>query len=58
MLSQALNIQYVGWGELWGSLAGTVYYSPVAGHGFLLHDFELTREMRKEGMVNGVVGGI
>ncbi|KAJ3784815.1 hypothetical protein GGU10DRAFT_356829 [Lentinula aff. detonsa] len=44
-----------------GSLAGTSYYGPVAGHGFLSHDLELTREMRKnlkderEGTVSGVV---
>ncbi|KAJ3844538.1 hypothetical protein F5878DRAFT_95381 [Lentinula raphanica] len=44
-----------------GSLAGTSYYGPVAGHGFLSHDLELTRELRKnlkgekEGSVSGVV---
>jgi hypothetical protein len=31
-----------------GSLAGTSYYGPVAGHGFLSHDLQLTREMRRE----------
>ncbi|SJL12200.1 uncharacterized protein ARMOST_15622 [Armillaria ostoyae] len=31
-----------------GSLAGTSYYGPVAGHGFLSHDLELTRELRRE----------
>ncbi|KAJ3979961.1 hypothetical protein F5890DRAFT_1544125 [Lentinula detonsa] len=44
-----------------GSLAGTSYYGPVAGHGFLSHDLELTRKMRKnlkderEGTVSAVV---
>lgn len=44
-----------------GSLAGTSYYGPVAGHGFLSHDLALVREMRKdligekEGRVKGVV---
>ncbi|KAG6896818.1 hypothetical protein C0992_005859 [Termitomyces sp. T32_za158] len=29
-----------------GSLAGTSYYGPVAGHGFLSHDLDLLREQR------------
>jgi hypothetical protein len=42
-----------------GSLAGTSYYGPVAGHGFLSHDLEMTREMRKnlKGEKKGVVDG-
>lgn len=31
-----------------GSLAGTSYYGPVAGHGLLSHDLELLREQRKD----------
>ncbi|EEB98246.1 hypothetical protein MPER_02284, partial [Moniliophthora perniciosa FA553] len=31
-----------------GSLAGTSYYGPVAGHGFISHDLQLIREQRKE----------
>ncbi|KNZ73786.1 hypothetical protein J132_09688 [Termitomyces sp. J132] len=31
-----------------GSLAGTSYYGPVAGHGFLSHDLDLIREERKK----------
>ncbi|KAG5650495.1 hypothetical protein H0H81_012051 [Sphagnurus paluster] len=31
-----------------GSLAGTSYYGPVAGHGLLSHDLELIREERKK----------
>lgn len=31
-----------------GSLAGTSYYGPVAGHGFLSHDLDLLREQRKK----------
>lgn len=31
-----------------GSLAGTSYYGPVAGHGLLSHDLDLLREQRKE----------
>ncbi len=31
-----------------GSLAGTSYYGPVAGHGFLSHDLELIRQQRRE----------
>ncbi|KAG7092961.1 hypothetical protein E1B28_009263 [Marasmius oreades] len=30
-----------------GSLAGTSYYGPVAGHGFIARDLELIREQRK-----------
>ncbi|KAJ4464244.1 hypothetical protein C8J55DRAFT_530456 [Lentinula edodes] len=43
-----------------GSLAGTSYYGPVAGHGFLSRDLELTREMRKEvkGEKEGTVPGV
>ncbi|KAJ4477098.1 hypothetical protein C8R41DRAFT_773146 [Lentinula lateritia] len=47
-----------------GSLAGTSYYGPVAGHGFLSRDLQLTREMRrevkgeKEGTVSGVVEAV
>ncbi|KIK59333.1 hypothetical protein GYMLUDRAFT_44694 [Collybiopsis luxurians FD-317 M1] len=42
-----------------GSLAGTSYYGPVAGHGFLSHDLELTRDMRKQlkGEKQGFVDG-
>ncbi|KAF5367595.1 hypothetical protein D9757_010646 [Collybiopsis confluens] len=42
-----------------GSLAGTSYYGPVAGHGFLSHDLELTRDMRKQlkSEQKGVVSG-
>ena len=31
-----------------GSLAGTSYWGPVAGHGLLTHDLELIRAQRKE----------
>ncbi|KAJ3858438.1 hypothetical protein EV359DRAFT_52216 [Lentinula novae-zelandiae] len=47
-----------------GSLAGTSYYGPVAGHGFISRDLQLTREMRrevkgeKEGTVSGVVEAV
>ncbi|KIK59342.1 hypothetical protein GYMLUDRAFT_245412 [Collybiopsis luxurians FD-317 M1] len=42
-----------------GSLAGTSYYGPVAGHGFLHHDLELTRDVRKQlkGEKQGFVDG-
>jgi len=42
-----------------GSLAGTSYYGPVGGHGFLSHDLDMLREMRKEHMPErtGVIGG-
>ncbi|KAF9261456.1 hypothetical protein L218DRAFT_961458 [Marasmius fiardii PR-910] len=45
-----------------GSIAGTSYYGPVAGHGFISHDLELIREQRKnliketEGPTKGSVG--
>ncbi|KAJ3849504.1 hypothetical protein EV368DRAFT_67384 [Lentinula lateritia] len=44
-----------------GSLAGTSYYGPVAGHGFLSRDLQLTRENRREvkqGTVKGVVEAV
>ncbi|KAF8827450.1 hypothetical protein HHX47_DHR4000416 [Lentinula edodes] len=43
-----------------GSLAGTSYYGPVAGHGFISRDLELTREMRREvkGEREGTVPGV
>ncbi|KAL0067061.1 hypothetical protein AAF712_005848 [Marasmius tenuissimus] len=47
-----------------GSLAGTSYYGPVAGHGFISHDLELIREQRREllkeneGTVKGPVGSV
>ena len=31
-----------------GSLAGTSYYGPVAGHGFISHDLDLVREERRK----------
>jgi hypothetical protein len=31
-----------------GSLAGTSYYGPVAGHGLISHDLELIRSQRAE----------
>jgi hypothetical protein len=42
-----------------GSLAGTSYYGPVAGHGLLSHDLELIRAQRRELQPerSGVVGG-
>jgi len=42
-----------------GSLAGTSYYGPVAGHGFLSHDLEVIRMARKQYDVerSGTVGG-
>ncbi|KAL0569395.1 hypothetical protein V5O48_012573 [Marasmius crinis-equi] len=47
-----------------GSLAGTSYFGPVAGHGFVSHDLQLIREQRKalmkenEGTVAGPVGSV
>ena len=42
-----------------GSVAGTTYWGPVAGHGFLSHDLDLIREERKQNMpiVRGVIEG-
>ncbi|KLO14896.1 hypothetical protein SCHPADRAFT_902885 [Schizopora paradoxa] len=42
-----------------GSLAGTSYYGPVAGHGILSHDLEVIRMARKQYDVerSGTVGG-
>ena len=31
-----------------GSLAGTSYWGPVAGHGLLAHELELIRDQRKQ----------
>jgi hypothetical protein len=47
-----------------GSLAGTSYWGPVAGHGLLSHDLEMTREARKrlqssnQGKISGEVEAI
>jgi hypothetical protein len=42
-----------------GSLAGTSYFGPVAGHGFITHDLDLLREQRKKNMpaTAGVIEG-
>lgn len=42
-----------------GSLAGTSYYGPVAGHGVMTHDLDLIRMERKKHEVErtGTVGG-
>jgi hypothetical protein len=42
-----------------GSLAGTSYWGPVAGHGLLSHDLELIRAQRKQSQTerSGVVSG-
>ncbi|RDB22117.1 hypothetical protein Hypma_010607 [Hypsizygus marmoreus] len=42
-----------------GSLAGTSYYGPVAGHGLVSHDLDLIREERLKLMpeVSGVIPG-
>lgn len=42
-----------------GSLAGTSYWGPVAGHGLLSHDLALIREERKKHMYerSGLVSG-
>lgn len=42
-----------------GSLAGTSYYGPVAGHGIVAHDLDLIRMERKKHEVerSGKVGG-
>ncbi|KAH7889510.1 hypothetical protein F5I97DRAFT_1800485 [Phlebopus sp. FC_14] len=42
-----------------GSLAGTSYYGPVAGHGLLSHDLNLIRAERKRSKPEraGVIGG-
>ncbi|KIJ68598.1 hypothetical protein HYDPIDRAFT_24858 [Hydnomerulius pinastri MD-312] len=42
-----------------GSLAGTSYYGPVAGHGFLSHDLNMIRAERKQTKPEraGVIGG-
>ncbi|PFH51685.1 hypothetical protein AMATHDRAFT_141874 [Amanita thiersii Skay4041] len=43
-----------------GSLAGTSYWGPVAGHGLLSHDLDLIREERKKMMParSGVIPGL
>ena len=43
-----------------GSLAGTSYYGPVAGHGLLTHDLDMIRAERKKHQVEreGLVGGL
>jgi hypothetical protein len=42
-----------------GSLAGTSYWGPVAGHGLLSHDLNLIRAERKRSQAErkGIVGG-
>jgi len=42
-----------------GSVAGTSYWGPVAGHGFLSHDLDLIREERRKNMpvVHGMIEG-
>jgi hypothetical protein len=42
-----------------GSLAGTSYWGPVAGHGFLTHDLNMIRAERKQSRPerSGVIGG-
>lgn len=42
-----------------GSLAGTSYFGPVAGHGIETHDLNLLRSQRKKHVVegSGTVGG-
>lgn len=42
-----------------GSLAGTSYYGPVAGHGLISHDLQLIRAERKKAQPerSGVVAG-
>ncbi|KAH7923537.1 hypothetical protein BV22DRAFT_1015179 [Leucogyrophana mollusca] len=42
-----------------GSLAGTSYYGPVAGHGFLSHDLNMIRAERRQTQPEraGVIGG-
>ncbi|KAG6334321.1 hypothetical protein ID866_4766 [Astraeus odoratus] len=42
-----------------GSVAGTSYYGPVAGHGFISHDLNLIRALRKQSAPerSGVIGG-
>ncbi|KAJ2923222.1 hypothetical protein H1R20_g6399, partial [Candolleomyces eurysporus] len=35
-----------------GSLAGTSYFGPVAGHGFLSHELDMLREERKRAIPN------
>ncbi len=54
-VSKAMGISF----SIIGSLAGTSYYGPVAGHGLLTHDLELIRSERKRHQVekSGVVGG-
>ena len=40
-------------------MAGTSYWGPVAGHGFLAHDLDMIREERKKNMpaVHGLIQG-
>jgi hypothetical protein len=40
-------------------LAGTSYWGPVAGHGFISHDLDLIREERRKNMpvVHGIIQG-
>jgi len=42
-----------------GSLAGTSFWGPVAGHGFLTHDLDELREERKKMMPTsyGIIQG-
>ena len=47
-----------------GSLAGTSYFGPVAGHGFLSHDLDVLREERrahmteKHGLIDGPIEAV
>lgn len=50
-MNNSIDIQHIFaylWSSIIGSLAGTSYYGPVAGHGLLSHDIELLREQRKD----------
>lgn len=42
-----------------GSLAGTSYFGPVAGHGIMTHDLDIIRMERKKHQTDrsGTVGG-
>ncbi len=54
----SFSVQYHPYSII-GSLAGTSYFGPVAGHGLLSHDLEVIRMARKQYDVerSGTVGG-
>lgn len=55
MSIQSINSRY----SIIGSLAGTSYFGPVAGHGIQTHDLDIIRMERKKHEVerSGAIGG-